>query len=154
MLLEPIAHMPPLHALAGLSADDASRCPAAGVHSVGEILAHMEFWQAWWLDRCQGNDRPMVVAAADGWPPATSADWPALIARFEAGLHRAVALGDDAVRTAAPIAPPIAFPPLAHHTIRDGLLHIAHHNAHHLGQIITTRQLIGCWPPPSGSYTW
>ncbi len=57
-------------------------------------------------------------------------------------------------RLAAPIAPPIEFPPLANFTIRDALVHMASHNAHHLGQVIILRQIMGLWPPPSGSYTW
>jgi hypothetical protein len=34
------------------------------------------------------------------------------------------------------------------------LVHVANHNAHHLGQIVLLRQLMGRWPPPSGSWTW
>jgi uncharacterized damage-inducible protein DinB len=52
------------------------------------------------------------------------------------------------------VTPAIEFPPLAHHTVREALVHVAMHNAHHLGQVITLRQLLGAWPPPAGSYTW
>jgi hypothetical protein len=31
---------------------------------------------------------------------------------------------------------------------------MATHTAHHLGQIIVLRQLLGAWPPPAGSWTW
>jgi uncharacterized damage-inducible protein DinB len=34
------------------------------------------------------------------------------------------------------------------------MLSAAHHNSHHMGQIITMRRLIGLWPPPSGTITW
>lgn len=40
------------------------------------------------------------------------------------------------------------------HSIEDALIHVAQHNAHHLGQVVTLRQVLGCWPPPGGSYTW
>jgi uncharacterized damage-inducible protein DinB len=53
-----------------------------------------------------------------------------------------------------PISPAIEFPPLAHHTIGDALLHVSVHNSHHLGQVIVLRQLMGCWPPPAGRHTW
>ena len=76
------------------------------------------------------------------------------LARFEAGLMRAAAIGEDPARLAQPVTPPIEFPPLAHYTVHDALTHIAQHNSHHLGQIITTRQLLRSWPPPSGSFTW
>ncbi len=69
-------------------------------------------------------------------------------------LERAVALGEQDGRLDDPIAPAIEFPPLAHYSIRDALVHMANHNSHHLGQVILLRQVMGLWPPPSGSWTW
>jgi len=154
MLLETFVHMPPVKMLEGLSATDAARRPGDGVHSIVEILAHVNFWQTWWLNRCDGRVEPMVAAAKHGWPDAAAADWPRLCEEFTAGLHHAVALSEDGARLDIPITPAIEFPPLSHHTIRDGLMHVAQHNAHHLGQIVIVRQLIGQWPPPQGSWTW
>jgi hypothetical protein len=31
---------------------------------------------------------------------------------------------------------------------------MAAHNPHDLGQVVLLRQMLGAWPPPSGSYTW
>ena len=154
LLLDTFVHIPPAHALADLTAEDATRVPAAGVHSIAAILAHIEFWQSWFLDRCEGRDTPMPVKAADGWPAIPGAHWPHVLGRFEGGLARAAALGEDPERLAAPIVPAIEFPPLAHYTVRDALTHVAQHNSHHLGQIILLRQLMGRWPPPQGSWTW
>jgi uncharacterized damage-inducible protein DinB len=50
--------------------------------------------------------------------------------------------------------PPIEHPPLAGYTLRDAIEHMAAHNSHHLGQVVLLRQMLGAWPPPSGSYTW
>ena len=36
----------------------------------------------------------------------------------------------------------------------SGILQAAMHSGHHLGQIITMRQLMGLWPPPGGTITW
>jgi uncharacterized damage-inducible protein DinB len=80
--------------------------------------------------------------------------WPALHRQFLSTLERAAALGDDVDRLASPITPALEFPPLAHYTVRDALVHVANHNAHHLGQVIILRQVMGLWPPPSGSWTW
>jgi uncharacterized damage-inducible protein DinB len=154
MLLDTFVHMPPLGALDSIAPEVAVRAPGAGLHSVAAILAHMEFWQAWFLDRCDGTALPMATAAAVGWPTVSAEGWPALVARFEAGLARAAVIGDDEARLARPVTPPIEFPPLAHYCVRDALIHVAQHNSHHLGQIITTRQFLGVWPPPSGSWTW
>ena len=89
MLLDTFVHMPPLGALDAITAEDAVRPPADGLHSVAAILAHMEFWQDWFLDRCEGTAVPMAAAAAAGWPTVSAEGWPALVARFEAGLARA-----------------------------------------------------------------
>jgi hypothetical protein len=37
---------------------------------------------------------------------------------------------------------------------RDLLVDNHAHNGHHLGQVVLMRQMLGAWPPPSGSYTW
>jgi uncharacterized damage-inducible protein DinB len=153
-LLDTFVHIPPAHVLTDLAAEEAARVPAAGLHSIAGILGHMEFWQSWFLDRCEGLPTPMPARAADGWPPVTAAEWPHLLGRFEGGLARAAALGEEPDRIAALLAPVVEFRPLAHYTVRDALTHVAQHNSHHLGQIIVLRQLMGRWPPPQGSWTW
>jgi uncharacterized damage-inducible protein DinB len=52
------------------------------------------------------------------------------------------------------VTPAIEFPPLADYTIRDAMVHVGVHTAHHLGQVVVLRQLMGLWPPPAGSWTW
>jgi uncharacterized damage-inducible protein DinB len=96
----------------------------------------------------------MVGRAVDGWPSVAPGSWPAIERRFLDVLERAVRLGDDRERLELPLTPPIEFPPLATYTNRDALVHVAVHTAHHLGQVILLRQLIGAWPPPAGSWTW
>ncbi len=141
--------MPPDQVLAGLSADDAARRVAGVTHSIVEIVAHMVFWQTWFLNRCSGTPVPPPAHAAAGWPPATTADWPRMRDEFLNGLGQAVALPAH-----GRIDPPLEFPPMADYGIEDALTHVAQHNAHHLGQVVTLRQALGLWPPPGGSYTW
>jgi uncharacterized damage-inducible protein DinB len=154
LLVEPFAYMPPARALEGLSADEAARRPPGSSHSIAEIVGHLTFWQEWFIQRCQGTAAPVVQRAAAGWPETSAKDWPDVHARFIDGLQRVAALGDPPSRLDAPIEPAIEFPPLARYTIRDAVVHVASHNAHHLGQVIVLRQLAGLWPPPSGSWTW
>jgi uncharacterized damage-inducible protein DinB len=78
--------------------------------------------------------------------------WPEVRARFIDRLQALAALADGDVT--APLTPPIEFPPLAGYTLSDALVHVATHNAHHLGQVIVLRQRQGTWPPPAGSWTW
>jgi uncharacterized damage-inducible protein DinB len=153
-LVQPVAFAPPPHILEDLGDSDAFRRVEGAPHTVAEIVAHMVFWQEWFLDRCRGVDAPVAQHASDGWPPVAAGSWDQTHQRFLGGLKEAVSLASDDARAAARLAPAIAFPPLAHYTVRDALTHIAVHNAHHLGQIVMLRQLMGRWPPPSGSWTW
>jgi uncharacterized damage-inducible protein DinB len=133
-------HLAPLATLEGLSAADAHRHPAGAPHSIAEIVAHMEFWQRWFLDRCDGRNNAMAAKAAEGWPPVAAGSWDAVRGRFEREFTRGMALARDDARHDVPLSPPIDFPPLAGYTVRDALTHVALHNAHHLGQVITIRQ--------------
>jgi uncharacterized damage-inducible protein DinB len=135
--------------LDGLSAEDAARRITGVSHSIVEIVAHLVFWQTWFLNRCSGVAAPLPLHAVDGWPAATAADWEPLREQFLSGLRQAVLLPDD-----GRVNPPIEFPPMANYTIASAMTHLAQHNAHHLGQIVTLRQALGAWPPPDGSFTW
>lgn len=149
-LIDTFPHIPPARALEDLAADEAERRLPGATHSVAEIVAHLTFWQEWFSDRCAGVARPLVASAAEGWPAVTPGSWPSIRTRFLSGLER-IAVMEDPERA---VAPAIEFPPLAHYSVGDALVHIAQHNAHHLGQVILLRQMMGRWPPPSGSYTW
>jgi hypothetical protein len=151
-LIAPIAYQSPDKALDGLSTADAERKIGGASHSIVEIVAHLAFWQDWFHARCRGEARPMVASAAAGWPTVDANSWPAVRSDFLGRLHDLAALAEGDV--AKPVAPSIEFPPLASYTIGDVLVHVATHNAHHLGQVIVLRQLLGTWPPPAGSWTW
>ena len=153
-LIDTVAYIPPARALEQLDAEDAERRLPGANHSVAEIVAHLSFWLNWFIKRCEGVGEPIVTSAAEGWPQVHAGSWPELRTRFLSSLERAVALGEEASRLHARIDPPIEFPPLAHYTTQDALMHMASHNAHHVGQVILLRQMMGRWPPPSGSWTW
>ena len=153
LLIEPIAYLAPGKTLEGLTPEQADRRVAGANHSMAEILAHMTFWQEWFVKRCAGDAEPMVTSAALGWPAVAPGSWPSLTARFFASLERAAAFDDQGVLDTR-VTPAIEFPMIAHFTIRDVIHHMSAHNAHHLGQIITMRQILGLWPPPAGSWTW
>ena len=155
LLTEPIGFLAPARALEGLSPELADRRIDGASHSIAEIVAHLTFWQNWFIRRAEGTAAPMAQRAAEGWPGVTPGSWPTLQQQFVDGLSRLTAWADAAGDTLdTPLTPAIEFPPLAHYTRRDALVHAGQHNAHHLGQIITLRQVMGHWPPPSGSYTW
>ncbi len=153
-LIDTFTHLPPAATLENLAPEDAERRIDGANHSIAEIVAHMDFWQRWFAARCEGQDAPMAGAAAEGWPVVANGSWPAIERSFLEGLERVAALGDEAESLTRRIEPAIAFPPLAGYTRRDALIHVAGHNAHHLGQVVLLRQIMGLWPPPKGSWTW
>jgi len=148
-LVQTLAHIPPAFAIEDLSDTQANSKLPNTPHSISEIVAHMEFWQLWFLLRIEGVARPMVASAAAGWPEP--GDWIGLRVRFLADTRRAAELGSAASRR---IDPSIDFPPLSDYLVADALAHVAIHNSHHLGQIITLRQVAGLWPPAAGSWTF
>jgi uncharacterized damage-inducible protein DinB len=152
-LIDTLAHLSPPLIVDGLSVEAAERRLQDAPHSIAEIVSHLSFWQEWFIRRCQGADVPMVASAALGWPTVAAGSWPQIKERFCAGLDTLVGLGEHG-DPGAPVHPPIPFPPLANYTVRDVIEHVAHHNAHHLGQVVVLRQIMGEWPPPAGSWTW
>jgi uncharacterized damage-inducible protein DinB len=153
LLTETLVHIPPARAVERLTMEEAE-CRVPGTnHSIAEIVAHLNFWMTWFCQRCDGVAAPMVATAAEGWPALERGSWPEVHDQFLAALERLLAIAAGGGLD-APIAPPIEFPPLASYTKRDVLVHAAMHNAHHIGQIIVLRQLMGLWPPPSGGWTW
>lgn len=149
------AYMPPGRILGDLTEDDVMRRMAPDLNTIANLVAHMDFWQSWFLKRCRGEQAPFAAHAADGWPPVEDGSWVGLRERFLSGLEQAAALsaGGAAVLDAR-VDPAFEFPPMSHYTVREALVHLSMHNAHHLGQVITLRQLMGRWPPPDGSWTW
>jgi len=154
LLISPVAHMPPAHVLDGLSVAQAGLRGPGAPHSVVEIVAHMAYWQSWFLERCAGVATPLAAKASLGWPAATAGEWESVRERFLEGLESALKIAVQESVSVRRIDPPIDFPALANYTLADAITHVAIHNAHHLGQIITLRQIVGAWPPPEGSWTW
>jgi uncharacterized damage-inducible protein DinB len=148
------AYLTPTAALEAVDGELSGARPSGAPHAIVEIVAHMAFWQDWFLDRADGIGTLAPASAGLGWPTATAADWPRVAGRFQAGFARALALAADEPRLAQPVTPALEFEPLSGYSIADALTHIALHNAHHVGQIITLRQQLGAWPPPSGGWTW
>ena len=152
LLIDTLPFLGPGPSLDGLTPELADRRVPGAPHTIAEIVTHLAFWQDWFAGRCDGTGGPMPQSAAIGWPAPEPGGWEPLRQRFLAGLERIAALGagDQARR----LDPPIEFPPLAAINVGEVIVHVAAHNAHHLGQVVLIRQLLGAWPPPAGSYTW
>ena len=152
LLVDTVPFLSPRLTLDGLTPEIADRRVAGAPHSIAEITAHLVFWQDWFLGRCDATAGPMPQSAALGWPAPAPGGWVALRQRFVEGAERLATIGTtDGHRR---IDPPLEFPQLANYTVLEVVVHVANHNAHHLGQIVLLRQMLGAWPPPAGAYTW
>jgi uncharacterized damage-inducible protein DinB len=153
------AFLGPEAVLEGLNAEQAFTKPHGLPHSIAEIVAHMCFWQEWFNECARAGFTGVPLHAAEGWPavePASGATgWTEVRERFFAAMADAKQIIAESRGFAEPLLPAgVEIPVLARETRGSGILHGAVHSGHHLGQIITIRQLLGAWPPPAGSMTW
>jgi uncharacterized damage-inducible protein DinB len=103
---------------------------------------------------CFSARRGTPQHAAESWPAGSAGNWDALRTRYLDSIEEAKRIAARSDSLNDPILPPdVQIPVLAKESRGSGLLHAAVHNSHHLGQIITLRQLMGVWPP-AGSMTW
>ena len=146
----------PATAVAELSGAQALSKPAGSPHSVADILAHMNYWQAFTLAAIEGEPKPVPDKAALGWPEVSKQDWSNLVEEFSAGLEQAIGYTEDAALLERPLSPDkeLGFG-FDRNTVGSALTEIiAAHNAHHTGQIILLRRMLNLWPPEGGGMTW
>lgn len=140
------ANVSAARALEALSAADAVRVPVGHPHSVAAIVGHLHFWEAWILARLRGETPAWPEHASVGWPEVSEDAWEGVKGAFLGDLNALQNLTRD--------------PEVCRRRTKDGrtvaesLLGFATHNVYHLGQIVTVRQALGLWPPPSGGDTW
>jgi uncharacterized damage-inducible protein DinB len=139
----------------GLTADQANAKPYGLPHSIAEIVAHMCYWQEWFNNCAVVGFTGIAQHAADGWPAVSPDGWDAVRTRFLDSVEEAKRVAAESNLLGDAVLPPgVDLPILANESRGSGLLHAAVHTSHHLGQIITIRQLLGLWPPPAGTVTW
>jgi uncharacterized damage-inducible protein DinB len=132
--------------LSDLSAEQAASVPEGLPHSVAQLLAHTNWWLNWMLEVIEtGQAAPYPAHASVTWPQVTAADWEKLKTEFYVLLARV-----DTHTSRPDLQNPVNHD----ETLGELLADFALHTAHHFGQIITVRQLIGAWPPASGGDTW
>jgi len=118
--------------LKDISPDQAASHPIENVHSIWELLLHMDAWQVFALRMCEGNPTPMLKGDAD-WPPVTDVSDAAWITAKEAFADHARQLNDcfgawdDAKLREAIPGGEFPFKVLLHGVV--------HHNIYHAGQI-------------------
>lgn len=126
--------------VAGLTLEQVTRRPSAQSHTIYEELWHTNRWQSIIVNRDEALyeewQKGRVYPEA---PPASQAEWDALVAEFLAGIEKALWWTEAPER-------------LGHETDRgntmaDVLVSLATHTSHHLGKIVALRQFMDAWTP-------
>ncbi|MGA2384661.1 MAG: DinB family protein [Gemmatimonadales bacterium] len=142
------AHVEVNEVFKGLDWKRAGERPAGVAHSVFETLNHISFWQDWAVQWLDGEDPAIPRHAAGSWPggraPASAGEWTRARARLGKGQRELAKRVRGAVRSAEGCGK----------TPLEMLHTIGAHNSYHAGQVAQLRQMLGCWPPPSGGVTW
>jgi uncharacterized damage-inducible protein DinB len=145
----------PAAILDGLTADQAHARPHGLPHSIAEIVAHICYWQEWFNSCASAGFTGIAEHSVDGWPAVPSDGWNALRTRFLSSIQEAQRIAAESDSLGGPLLPAgVQIPSLAMESRGSGILHAAMHSSHHMGQIITIRQLMDLWPPPGGTITW
>ena len=148
-------YLGPTAVLDGLTAAQAEAKPSGLPHSIAEIVAHLCYWQESFNGCALAGFTGLPEHADEGWPAVPAGEWDTVRARYLASIDAAKRIAVASGSLNEPLLPPdVSIPLLARESRGSGVLHAAMHNAHHLGQVTTLRQLMGAWPPPGGSMTW
>ncbi len=126
--------------LAGLTLEQVTRRPSAQSHTIYEELWHTNRWQSIIVNR----DEALYAEWQAGRvypeaPPASQAEWDALVAEFHAGTEKALWWAGSPERLAHETSPGS--------TMADVLVSLGVHTAHHLGKIVALRQFLDAWEP-------
>lgn len=125
-------------AVEGVTADQAKWTSGSGNHSIGQLTAHIAFWNERNLEQFQGKKpRPYPSNNDETFNSFDAKTWTETVKRADAVMkawEKAVESADDAKLKSE-----------AWRIARVGT-----HNAYHVGQIIYVRKLQGSWDPSKG----
>jgi len=125
-------------AVDGLTAQQASWQPSAGLHSAGQLAYHLLFWNRRTLRDLKGETQEKYNGVNDEtFTKFDDKQWADIVKQLDqvmADYEKLVESADD--KQLAQWAPTIAT--------------ICTHNAYHIGQIVYVRKLQGSWNPEKG----
>jgi len=129
--------------LAGLTLEQVTHRPSAQSHTIYEELWHANRWQSIIVNR----DEALYGEWQKGRvyperPPASEAEWGALVAEFLAGIEKALWWTESRERLKQETDPGV--------TMADVLVSLSVHTAHHLGKIVALRQFLNAWHMEKG----
>jgi uncharacterized damage-inducible protein DinB len=147
------SHVHLLHALEGVTVEQAGTVLEGAQHSIYQLVMHMAYWQEIGLARARGMHAPSPEHAAEGWTaqaaPQSEAEWSEAVEELAAGLWEL-----DAMLESEDVDLDRVVEPDRKRTARDNVLMVLCHNSYHLGEIVMLRRQLGAWPPPRGGTDW
>jgi uncharacterized damage-inducible protein DinB len=146
------AFVNPKELLEDIDGKDAVRVVTGCHHTIAEIIAHLHYWQDWFYQGATGNLQTYPQSNELSFPKVSALEWDSLRERFWQSLEDIKKLCSDTALLNRPFS--------LGQTLEGGhdqrtvamtlLYTVALHNAHHYGQLITLRQVLGIWPPKAG----
>ena len=125
-------------AVDGVTAEQANWRDGKGNHSIGQLTAHLVFWNKQQLAKFKGEK-----------PADFSGDNNETFNRFDAAKWTATVKELDEVMTALEQVVQTA-DEASLQKWASALAHIGAHNAYHIGQMVYIRRLQGSWDPEKG----
>lgn len=118
--------------------------PGRGLHTIWQLLEHMRIAQEDILRYALEPDWKSPKWPAGYWPKVakpSARQWQASLSGFRRDLDSVIAMVRDPKVDLLAVIP---HGEGSHTYLREALL-VADHNAHHLGQVIQARRLLGDW---------
>jgi uncharacterized damage-inducible protein DinB len=138
------AHLTWERALEGLSPAQRAASPRRGLHTIWELVEHVRIAQEDILRYALEPGWKSPEWPAGYWPSVkepTPKRWKASLAAFRRDLEAVVTMVLDPKVELTAVIP---HGEGGHTYLREALL-VADHNAHHLGQVVVARRLLGDW---------
>lgn len=134
-------------AVAGLTAEQAAWKNSETENSILEVTRHLVFWNEHYLNRFKGIPNPKMEGNNDStFNYLNELEWNEVVERFHSVMtdwYQTVHRADEEIldQQVSEDAKGIWL---------EKLINITLHNAHHIGQIVTTRKLQGSWSKEQG----
>lgn len=145
-LIGELTHLHPKKAIKGLTPDIARKKPNNLDHSCWDLLHHIVFWQDILLKNLEGKFMDWYPPHDKNWPSEENLSvddkFSELLDKFNKNLEIAeVKIRDinlmDRIEIGEPLPPEVTYFRI--------LLVFLQHTSYHLGQLVTTRKILGDW---------
>ena len=153
------AHANPVACVGDLSSALAARTISGFPHSIWQLLAHMNYWMDYEIQRVASQAPPYPEHASASWlsdpTPPSDAAWQNGVARFRDLIDTLIRLARSGPAALSREVPAAHSQQGAQPSSVEAILwQTMAHNTYHTGQIAVLRRSFGAWPPVGGGDTW